>query len=158
MYNSDILEMTSIILFLVIPTLFVIISYILTSLVLYNTAKTNGMRDLAFVGWFPFAKSYLLFTFSSSKPSLKEMKDEALKFFIAFIVIMLFLNTPYPYLGLIGYFPLFALFIYAMYRVLYRWSGHVAFAVFLTVLSIITFNIVFGIYGLAKMKKPFTSQ
>ncbi|NLY78864.1 MAG: hypothetical protein GX072_02835 [Lysinibacillus sp.] len=130
-----------------------LIYYILSALVFYNTAKTNGPSDLAFLGWIPIANTYLLFAFGSKKESMEEVKKDALIWIIIYVVLLLLMSV--PLIGWLASLASIIIYYYFMYRVLYRWAGETGLAIILLILSIPTGGLVFYIYGLMKMKQPF---
>lgn len=136
--------------------LFTIVLYVLGALVYYNTAKTNGLGDIAFLSWIPFAQTYVFFALGSTKKEASEIKKDALIWLLVYfgILVISFL----PFLGFISSMAAFGFMIYFSYRIFYRWIGDSGKAVLFTIISIITLFIFFYIYGLIKMKQPFVAD
>lgn len=136
--------------------IFGLVLYVIGALVYYNTAKTNGLGDIAFLGWIPLANTYLFFALGSTKKEESEIKKDALIWTLVYFGI--FVISFIPFLGFVSSIAMFGLFAYFAYRILYRWTGDSGKAVLFTILSIITGFLFFYIYGLVKMKQPFVAE
>ena len=55
-----------------------VICYVITALIYFFTAKTNGPEDLAFLAWIPLVNAYLLFAFGSKKTTPEEVKKRCI--------------------------------------------------------------------------------
>ncbi|SOB90828.1 hypothetical protein SAMN05880501_101218 [Ureibacillus xyleni] len=133
--------------------LFAILAYVLTAIIYYKTAKTNGLEDIAFWSWIPLLNVYVLFALGSTKTSIEEIKKDAIKFTIIYFVLAIL--SIIPIIGFLASIAMMIIAIYYMYRLLYRWTGDSGKAILFVVLTFITGGIFFMIYGLIMMKKPF---
>lgn len=162
MYYSDIFNELSaglLIMFWIVSLVLLIATYICSSLVFFNTAKNNGLNNIAILGWIPIIKNYLLFALGSKKTSPEAIKKDAIFWFFAFIglnILGIILN--FIFLGFIALIPATIIYYYFIYRILYRWSVDTPITVLVIIFSIITSGFVFFIYGLTKMKKSFVAQ
>lgn len=146
---------------LIISLILGLIIYIISSLILFNTAKTNGLNNVAFLGWIPIVKTYLYFALGSTKQTLEEIRKDAIiwtivyfsLFFVLFIIAFFI-----PFIDVLALLAILVIIFYFMYRLFYRWSGESGMAVLLLVISIMTGGIFYYVYGLMKMNKPFVAQ
>ena len=133
--------------------LFAILAYILTAIIYYKTAKTNGLEDIAFWSWIPLLNVYVLFALGSTKTTLEKIKKEAIKFMIIYIVLAIV--SIIPIIGFLASIAMMIIAIYYMYRLFYRWTADSGKSIIFVVLTFITGGLFFMIYGLIMMKKPF---
>lgn len=133
--------------------LFAILAYILTAIIYYKTAQTNGLQDIAFWSWIPLLNVYVLFALGSTKTTLEEIKKDAIKFTIIYFALAIV--SIIPIIGFLASIAMMIIAIYYMYRILYRWTADSGKAILFVVLTFITGGLFFMIYGLIMMKKPF---
>lgn len=133
-----------------------VIAYVITALIYFYTAKTNGPEDLAFLAWIPLVNAYLLFAFGSKKTTPEEVKKDALTWMIIYAV--LFVVSFIPFIGWLASLAMMVIFIYYSYRLFYRWTGESGKALLFVILTIVTFSIFFYVYGLIKMKQEFVAE
>lgn len=133
-----------------------IISYILFALIYYNTAKTNGLESIAYLSWIPIVQTYVLFALGSKKTTYEEIKKDATKWLVIYIVLC-FLSL-IPIVNFLTGLAVLVITFYYMYRLFYRWSGESGMSVAFVILTFITSNLFFLIYGLIKMKQPFVTE
>ncbi|MED3660955.1 hypothetical protein NST62_02205 [Ureibacillus sp. FSL K6-8385] len=133
----------------------ILIHYILTAIIYYYTAKTNGPTDLAFLAWIPIINYYLLFAFGSKKTEPAEVKKDALIWAVIYAILVVV--SLIPIIGWLAYIAVLIISIYYSYRLFYRWTGETGKSVLFVILTIITASIFFYIYGLIKMKKEFAA-
>ncbi|RHW39960.1 hypothetical protein D1B33_03690 [Lysinibacillus yapensis] len=135
--------------------IFAIAGYIITALIYYYSAKTNGLGEIAFWSWIPVLNIYVLFALGSTKTSLDEIKKEALMFLL--IYIGLGILSIVPFIGVLASIALIVIAVYFIYRLFFRWTGDSGTSILFVVLMFITGSIFYYIYGLIKMKKPFVA-
>lgn len=133
-----------------------LICYIITAIIYYYTAKTNGPNDLAFLAWIPIINYYLFFTFGSKKTEPDEIKKDALIWAVIYAVLLVI--SFIPLIGWLANLALLAIFVYYLYRLFYRWTGESGKAVLFVILSLITLGIFFYIYGLIKKSEKFVAE
>lgn len=155
-YDSDIIAGGVLFSILIFSFVIGIIIYILFALILYNTAKTNGLEKIAFISWIPIAQTYVLFALGSKKSVYDEITKDATKWIIIYIV--LFITVIIPIINIITGLALTVISIYYLYRLFYRWSGETGMSVVFVVINLITSNLFLLIYGLIKMKSPFVAE
>ncbi|WP_240758383.1 hypothetical protein [Lysinibacillus sp. SGAir0095] len=139
--------------FVIVMLLFALLSYIITAIIYFYTTKTNGLGEIAFWSWIPLLNVYTLFALGSTKPSLEEIKKDALKFLLIYIGLTII--SIIPFIGFLSSIAMLVIGVYFMYRLFYRWTGESGTAILFVVLTILTCSIFYYIYGLIKMKKPF---
>lgn len=132
-----------------------VLGYILTAIIYYNTAKTNGLAEIAFWSWIPLLNVYVLFALGSTKITLEEIKKDALKFLLIYIVLTII--SFIPLVGFLASIALVILSIYFIYRLFYLWTGESGKSILFVVLTVITAGIFYYIYGLIKMKQAFVA-
>lgn len=156
-YDSDVLLGGILAGFLIFILIVGIISYILFALIFYNTAKTNGLENIAYISWIPIVQSYVLFALGSKKTTYEEIKKDATKWFIIYLVLSI-ITMIIPIINLFTGIALLIISLYYLYRLFYRWIGETGMAVVFVIISLITSELFFLIYGLIKMKKPFVAE
>ena len=139
--------------FVIVMLLFALLSYIITAIIYFYTTKTNGLGEIAFWSWIPLLNVYALFALGSTKPSLEEIKKDALKFLLIYIGLTII--SIIPFIGFLSSIAMLVIGVYFMYRLFYRWTGESGTAILFVVLTILTCSLFYYIYGLIKMKKPF---
>lgn len=141
--------------FVIVGIVFGIVSYIISAIIFYNAAKTNGLAEIAFWSWIPLANAYVLFALGSNKTSIDEIKKDALKFLLIYIALAIL--TIIPIIDILTSIALMVISIYFIYRLFYRWVGDTGKAILFVFLTFITCSIFYYIYGLLRMKKPFVA-
>lgn len=139
--------------FLLVVLVLCVVGYILTAIIYFYTAKTNGLTEITFWSWIPILNVYVLFALGSSKTTLEGIKKEALILLLVYIGLMIV--SLIPFIGILASIALCILAFYYMYRLFKRWTGETGMSILFIVLTIITGSIFYYIYGLIKMKKPF---
>ncbi|RUL49820.1 MULTISPECIES: hypothetical protein [Lysinibacillus] len=140
---------------IIVGLILALVGYILTAIIYYNSAKVNGLGDIAFWSWIPVLNVYALFALGSSKTSIEGIKKDALMFTLIYfgLLVVSFI----PFIGILTSIAMAIIAIYFMYRLFYRWTGDSGKAILFIVLTLITGSIFFYIYGLIMMKKPFVA-
>lgn len=138
-----------------IGLVFAFIGYIITAIIYNNTAKANDLSELSFWAWIPIVNIYLLFAFSSNTNLIEETKKYALKFLLIYGVLIII--SFIPLIGFLTTIVSVGLVMYFIYRLFYRWTGDSGTSVIFIILSMITCNLFFYIYGLMNMKKRFVA-
>lgn len=132
---------------------FSIIAYLVTALIYFKTSKTNGYSDVAYIAWIPFVNVYSLFLL------IAQNEDDTTNRSIAkrntLIYYGLFIVSFIPLIGYIASIGMAGFMLYAMYRLLYRWSGETAKAILYIILTFFTAGLFFAVYGLMRMSRPF---
>jgi hypothetical protein len=141
--------------FAILALILGVLGYILTAIIYYNTAKTNGLAEIAFWSWIPLVNVYVLFALGSTKLTIEEIKKDALKFLLIYIALTII--SFIPIIGFLSSIALLILSIYFIYRLFYRWTGESGKSILFVVLTVITAGIFYYIYGLIKMKKAFVA-
>lgn len=141
--------------FIIVGIVLGILGYIITAIIFYNAAKTNGLAEIAFWSWIPIANAYVLFALGSIKTSTDEIKKDALKFLLIYFALAII--SIIPFIGILASIALMVISIYYIYRLFYRWIGDTGKSILFVFLTIITCSIFYYIYGLLRMKKPFVA-
>ncbi len=151
----DILFGGLIVTFVIVGLILGLIGYILTAIIYFNTAKTNGLGEIAFWSWIPLVNVYVLFALGSAKTTLEEIKKDALKFLLIYVALTII--SFIPIIGFLSSIALVILSIYFIYRLFYRWTGESGKSILFVILTVITGSIFYYIYGLIRMKKQFVA-
>ncbi|MFJ8234696.1 hypothetical protein ACIQ34_02990 [Ureibacillus sp. NPDC094379] len=141
------------VIFIFIALALALVGYIITAIVYYFTAKTNGLQEVAFMSWIPIVNIYVLVALVSDKESLEEIKKDALKWTLIYVGLLIVSFV--PIIGFIASIAAMVIGIYFIYRLFYRWTGEQGMSILFVVLTFITGSLFLYIYGLIKMKKPF---
>ncbi|MFP3918133.1 hypothetical protein U5N28_10005 [Lysinibacillus telephonicus] len=141
--------------FIIVGIVLGILGYIITAIIFYNAAKTNGLAEIAFWSWIPIANAYVLFALGSIKTSTDEIKKDALKFLLIYIALAII--SIIPFIGILASIALMVISIYYIYRLFYRWIGDTGKSILFVFLTFITCSIFYYVYGLLRMKKPFVA-
>lgn len=138
---------------IIFSLILLLIFYLISAFIFYNTAKTNGFEDIAYISWIPLVQYYVFFAFGSNNSNYEDIKKDALKWTIIYIV--LFVLSFLPFIGFLTGIASVVIFFYFLYKLFYRWNGETGISVLFVILTLITGGIFFFIYGLFKMKQPF---
>ena len=139
--------------FIIIVLFFSIIAYLVTALIYFQTSKTNGFRDVAYIAWIPFVNVYSLFlliaNYEDDTTNRSIAKRNTLIYYGLFIVSFI------PFIGYIASIGMIGFMLYAMYQLFYRWSGETGKAILYIILTFFTAGLFFAVYGLTRMNRPF---
>nr|WP_106783656.1 hypothetical protein [Lysinibacillus timonensis] len=141
--------------FILVFLVFGVIAYILLAIILSNTSKTNGFYEVAGLSWIPFVNIFVMFALGSKKPTMLEVKSEALKYTLIFFGLIIL--SLIPILGILASLASFVLMAYYYFRLFFRWTGDQGKAILFVVLTFITGGIFFYIFGLMSMNKQFVA-
>ena len=138
---------------LIIGLFFSIIAYLISALIYFQTSKTNGYQDVAYIAWIPFVNVYSLFLL------IGNYKDDLTNRSVAkrntLIYYGLFILSFIPFISFIASIGMIGFMLYALYQLFYRWSGETGKAVLYIILTFFTAGLFFAVYGLMRMNRPF---
>lgn len=124
-----------------------LITYVLLSLVLYTTAKTNSFHNTAYIAWLPIINIYLLFQLIAKGMDSKRQHSNAIKllviYFITMTIFILLSNF-----GIMFSIALLVICYFPYYKLFYRWTAQNNKSTLYLVATILTGGFFFIVYGL----------